>query len=76
MKQNITLSLDKDLLARVRVLAARRSMSVSRLLVEELTEVVEEAERYEQARRQALAAMEQGFHLGGQAVSRDALHER
>lgn len=76
MKQNITLSLDKDLLTRVRVLAARRSVSVSRLLVDELAGLMEEVEQYEQARRAALATIDKSFHLGGRAASRDALHER
>lgn len=76
MKQNITLSLDKDLLTRVRILAARRSTSVSRLLADELAEMVEEAEHYERSRRQALAALDRGYHLGGQPASREALHER
>lgn len=76
MKQNITLSLDKDLLTRVRILAARRSTSISRLLADELTELVEEGEQYERARRQALAALDRGYHLGGRPADRDALHER
>jgi len=76
MKRNITLSLDEDLLARVRILAARRSLSVSRLLATELEAIVREAERYEQSRRRALKLLDTGFHLGGGRPERDALHER
>lgn len=76
MKQNITLSLDKELLTRVRVLAARRSTSVSRLLADELEGLVEQSEHFDRARRQALAALDEGYHLGGRPASRDALHER
>jgi len=38
MKQNITISLDKDLIRKVRVLAAQRETSMSRMLADELTE--------------------------------------
>jgi predicted transcriptional regulator len=76
MKQNITLSLDKDLLTKLRVIAAQRSTSVTRMLADELTEIVAKAERYESAQRAALAALDAGFHLGGTPSSRDDLHER
>lgn len=76
MKQNITLSLDRELLARARVLAARRSTSVSALLADELTCLVAEADAYEQARRSAEAHLQRGLHLGGEPAEREALHER
>ncbi len=76
MKQNITLSLDQALLAKLRVVAAQRSTSVSGMLADELTAIVERAEQYEQAKRKALKALETGFHLGEQRISRDELHER
>ena len=76
MKQNVTLSLDKELLARLRVIAARRGSSVSGLLRQQLRELVEREQQRESARRKALALLEQGFHLGGQPAPRDALHER
>jgi len=76
MKQNITLSLDKRLLQKARVLAVKRSTSVSRLLSDELASIVKEAEQYEKSRRRALSDLEQGFHLGGTPAFRDELHER
>jgi hypothetical protein len=77
MKQNITISLDKALIQKARVLAARRGLSVSKLLAAELAEIVKKEERYEQSRRQALAMLEEGLHLGGgPPVARDELHER
>ena len=75
-KQNITLSLEKDLLQKARVLAARRSISVSRLLSEELTRIVQEANSFHQARQAALKDLEQGFCLGGAPAKREDLHER
>jgi len=75
-KQNITLSLEKDLLQKARVLAARRSISVSRLLSEELARIVQQADSFDQARRAALKDLEQGFRLGGEPAKREDLHER
>ena len=77
MKQNITLRLDKSLIAKAKVIAAQRQTSVSRLLSKELERMVEDAERYEQAKRQALANLKKGYHLGGEiTTSRNELHER
>jgi len=76
MKQNITLSLEKELIQKARVLAAQRSISVSRLLSEELVRIVQEAEAFDQAKRAALSDLEKGFALGGRPAKREDLHER
>ena len=76
MKQNVTLSLDRELLSKLRVIAAQRATSVSGMLAEELTAIVERSERYEQSKRVAMSALDEGLHLGGRPASRDELHER
>lgn len=77
MKQNITVSVKRDLLRRARALAAKRRTSVSRLLAEELERQVGDAHAYATNRRKALALLKQGLHLGGHGISnRDALHDR
>lgn len=77
MKQNITLRLDKALVRRARVVAAKKDTSISNMLSEELTRIVEHAERYEQAKKTALADLDTGFHFGGRiTASREELHER
>ncbi|MCU7936920.1 MAG: hypothetical protein KZQ99_18940 [Candidatus Thiodiazotropha sp. (ex Dulcina madagascariensis)] len=76
MKQNITISLDKQLIQKARVIAARRGSSISRMLADELAQLVSESERYERSRVQAIADLELGMDLGARQVSRDALHER
>ena len=76
MKQNITISIDKELIQKARVLAARKSMSISRLLSEELNDIVTREENYQRARTKALAGMEKGYHLGGTPATREDLHER
>ena len=78
-KQKITLSLPKELLRRVKVIAAKRGTSVSALLTEKLEQIVLEADDYEQARRKAMALMDKGFELGTHGKitwTRDELHER
>ena len=78
-KQKITLSLPKELLRQVKVIAAKRGTSVSALLKEKLEQIVLEADEYEQARRKAMALMDKGFELGTHGKitwTRDELHER
>ncbi len=57
MKQNITLSLDKDLLKKGKVVAAQRDTSVSKMLSEQLRQLVEDNELYETAKRSALQSL-------------------
>lgn len=77
MKQNITVSLDQRTIRRAKILAAKRGTSISGLLAHQIEALVGEEEAYERAERQALALLDQGFHLGGVIrASRDELHER
>ena len=77
MKQNITLSLDRDLITKAKIIAAQRNSSVSRLLAEELKTIVEQHERYDAAKRKALANLRKGYHFGGKILAtREELHER
>ena len=60
MRQNITVSLDAATLQRAKQLAARRNLSVSKLLAADLAEQVDSDRRYEQARRRALNWIKDG----------------
>ncbi|MGO9863707.1 MAG: hypothetical protein ACLPLR_08865 [Terriglobales bacterium] len=76
-KQNVTVSLERQTLQKIRVLAARRATSISGLLAAQIEALVGEEEAYERAHRQAMTLLDRGFHLGGVIrVSRDELHER
>jgi len=76
-KQNITISLDRETIQKAKIVAARRSTSISGLLARQIESLVGEEEAYERAQRKALALLDQGFDLGGKRpVSRDELHER
>ena len=76
-KQNVTISVSRDTVRKARILAARRSTSISRLLAEQIERLVGGEELWERSERSALALMEQGFHLGGRITARrDEWHER
>jgi len=76
-KQNVTISLSRQLLKKAKILAARRDTSISGLLAEEIELLVGEEEAYERAERQAMALLAKGFHMGGVIrASRDEWHER
>ncbi len=75
-KQNVTVSLSRQVLKKAKILAARRETSISGLLAQEIEFLVGKEDEYEQAERQARTLLEQGFHMGGLIASRDELHER
>ena len=76
-KQNITVSLDRQTIRKAKILAARRSTSISGLLAQQIEVLSDEEEAHERGERQALNLLEQGLHLGsGIRSSRDELHER
>jgi hypothetical protein len=76
-KQNVTVSLTTETIRKVKVLAARRSTSISGLLAEQIESLVGADEAYERSERAALAILDKGFHLGGViSAGREELHER
>jgi predicted transcriptional regulator len=76
-KQNVTISLSRQVLKKAKILAARRETSISGLLAQEIEFLVGEEEAYERAERQGLALLDKGFHLGGVIrATRNELHER
>jgi hypothetical protein len=77
LKQNITISISRRLLKKAKILAAERETSVSGLLAHQIEVLVSNEEAYQRAAQQALALMDQGFHMGGVIrATRDELHER
>jgi uncharacterized protein YigA (DUF484 family) len=76
-KQNVTVSLSPETIRKARILAAKRSTSISGLLAEQIEALTGEEEAYQIAKRSAVAMLRRGFHLGGViTASRDELHER
>ncbi len=77
MKQNVTVSLDRETLRKARILAARRDTSISRLVAAQIEALVSEDEAYDSAKRDALTLLDNGFHLGGlHRRDRAQLHDR
>lgn len=77
--QNVTLSVPRELLKRIKRLAADRDTSVSALMTEALSRLADEDRRYSAARKRALAAMKSARSLGTRGRrtwTRDELHER
>jgi len=77
MKQNITLSIEKELIKKGKIIAARRDTSVSKMMSDFLQEIVDKNDCYEAAKRNALNILKKGIHLGGRINwKREDLHER
>ena len=75
--ERITVAIDGALLKRARAIAARRGLSVSALVADELRALVADDTAYESARRQAVVALQEGLPLGRVKITdRESLHER
>jgi len=78
-KQNVTLSVPKELLRQAKIIAASQDKSLSQLIRDSLEEKVREAADYNKARNRQLRLLKKGFDLGteGQVkTSRDEIHVR
>jgi metal-responsive CopG/Arc/MetJ family transcriptional regulator len=75
--KNITLSVDENILAEVRRLAAERNSTVNALVREYLTSLAAHQDRAKRARAQLrkLSAQSQG-QLGRKTWTREDLHDR
>ena len=76
MKRNVTVQLDDEVIRQAKVLAAKRGTSISGLVAAELSRLVAEDERYEDAWRRARKAMGDAVGRGGRRWGREELHER
>jgi hypothetical protein len=77
MKQNITLSIEKELIKKGKIIAARKDSSISKMMSDLLKEIVDQDDRFVAAKRNALNILKKGFHLGGRVTwKREDLHER
>lgn len=73
---DVTVRLDDELRRRAETLAARRGISMNRLLAEALGRVIDEADVFDDGRRRALSALDEARPRGGRGWSRSELHER
>ena len=65
MKQNITLSIEKDIIKKGELIAAQKGTSLSKMLSEHLKQIIHREKHYEAAKRSALHTLKRGFNLGG-----------
>lgn len=75
-KRNLTIQLDEQMVRKAKVVAAKRGTSVSRLVADELEDLVEADARYEEARERAMKALGNAERRGGRNWKREALHRR
>jgi metal-responsive CopG/Arc/MetJ family transcriptional regulator len=78
-KQNITLALPKDVLKRVKVMAAEEGTSISAIMEHLLHDHLARHEGYHKACQRQSAVLTKGFDLGTKGKrtwSREQLHER
>jgi hypothetical protein len=77
--QNITLSIRKDILLKVKIIAAKQDTSISGLLTRVLEEIVSKEEGYQAAHRRHLEILDSDLDLGTNGDlpwTREELHER
>lgn len=70
-----TIDLPDNILERTKIAAARRRTSIKNLVIEGLECVLRE-ETPAPPPDSALGRLRQGYHLGGQALTRDQVHAR
>lgn len=73
MKRNLTVQLDEDLIRRAKVIAAERGTSVSGLVAQQITTLIEARDRYTTARESALEMMSTAIDRGGRKWTREEL---
>ena len=77
MKQNITLSIEKEIIKKGKILAAQKDTSISRMLSDHLRSIIENEDRYVTAKTHAIQVIKKGFSLGGRITwKREDLYER
>jgi hypothetical protein len=78
-RQNITLSIPKDLLQKVKIIAVKNNTSLSGLLSDYLAKITNEEEAYKIAQTRHRRLLTKGFDFGLEGEipwKREDLHER
>lgn len=76
-KVNLTIKIEKDLLRKIRIIAAEKDTSISSIVADAIEQQSTQSGRYEEAKRRAIARMNSGVELNWEKpLSRDELHER
>jgi hypothetical protein len=78
-KQNLTLSLPKDLIRRAKVQAAKENMSLNRYTMKAVEEKLRKSTGYINAKKRQLKALSSPIDLGTEGklgIDRESMHER
>ena len=77
-KQNITVRLSRETIRKARILAARRSTSLSGLLTSQIEGLAGVEDEYHQAMHDSISLMRDGFNseTTNYTFDRESLHER
>jgi len=76
MTQNVTLRMDSDLMRKLKHRAVDEQTSLSSWIADRLAFIVKQEEALANARKDGLALLEKGVHLGGRACVREDLYDR
>jgi hypothetical protein len=77
MKQNITVQLDKSVIKEAKVIAAKRSTSLSKFLAEEIRKLASQESTYDKDKKLAIKRLQSGYSLGGSKLpKREELYKR
>ena len=78
MTQEITLTLEENLIYKAERFAAKQSLSLRQMLSDLVARVIVELDesKYERAKHRAFTKMENGYHLGGTPAPRETLYDR
>jgi hypothetical protein len=77
--RNITLSIPKDILSEIKLIAFKRETSVSGLLTQMLIDLVRQENLYLRSQKRELQKLKEGIDLGTDGevnCNRESLHER
>jgi hypothetical protein len=76
MGKNVTLRLDESIIRKAKHAAVEQDQSLSEWVSGLISNAVSRKARSLSARQKALKRMEHGFHLSGNPLSREEVHER
>jgi hypothetical protein len=77
MKQNVTVQLDQSIIKEAKVIAAKRSTSLSKFLAEEIRKITLQESTYDKDKQIAVSRIQKGFSFGEKKIlKRDDLHTR
>lgn len=77
MKQNITVQLEQTVIKEAKVIAAKRSTSLSKFLASEISKIASQESSYDKDKKLAIMRLQKGYSLGGAKLpKREELYKR